>query len=270
MLKEEKTLKIKRVNLSEPNERKKYSTQLQRLESQFHYPLGNTFFKIQHGLHSDYFAFFEQFDTPYFYVFEKNDETIGCICFILREINDQKIWYICDLKIAKAHRDRTILFKFYKLLNKTLKKICPYFYFINMSPEQNNGFLSLARKILFGFQIQTKPLYFFQTSGNQFLEKQSSYLTNATLINNQGIKDIIIDGEAIKLHHITPNTLLNHYRRFNESTLSHIDSSDQIMFCSFNKTYLGEYQHNIDLDNEGVIVSNHIDLFNDHFSTFEI
>ncbi|NCQ51841.1 GNAT family N-acetyltransferase [archaeon] len=99
----------KQINLSNVNDRKKYSYELKEFEKQFVYPLGNDTFHIEHGQNSDYFSFFEKLGKPNIMVLEKNNKIIGVCSAVLREINNKKYWYLCDFKIEKEHRGKNYI-----------------------------------------------------------------------------------------------------------------------------------------------------------------
>lgn len=262
---------FKKLDLSNKEERKEYSLKLQYLEKQFVYPLADSTFRICHGLNSDYFSFFEQLGKPFFYVFEKENNIIGCICFILRNIENEKIWYICDLKVAKENRDKRILLSLYAKIYNELKNICPLFYFVNMSPEKNNGLLFLSKKILFNFSIETKPIYFYQTNIELFRKQNSIKLDQSYLIlNNRNKKDLIIDENVVSLHHIAHKDLTKNYLSFDETFLSEVNEKDLIMLCSFKPISFINNEAKYFDKTEGILSSNKIEKFVNFFSGFEI
>ncbi len=104
--------------------------QLQEFESAFIYPFSHDEeFTIKHGVDGDYFQFFKQLGTPYYYVAtstknkivkkiiegqevmvqQQAGEIAAAGCAVLRSLTTTsgkaiKAWYICDLKVNEKYR----------------------------------------------------------------------------------------------------------------------------------------------------------------------
>lgn len=252
-------LNVRKVNIYDVNDRKLSSLKLQDMEKEFSYPLGTKTFFIKHGFNSkkhDYFSYFEQLGEPYFYLIEKDNNVIGCICFILRNIQNKKTWYICDLKIIKEQQSKKITFMLYNLLKNELSSITKSFYFVNMSPVKNNALFKIASQVLTGFDMEIQPLYIYE------VDKEHDFVKNKCIGSNRYKKDIVIDNESIPLYHIIDNIKerISNIEIFN---IQQIEINSVIMFCSY-----VEIEH-LKPSAIGILGKSNMQEI-DNFSTFEI
>lgn len=252
-------INVSQVNLDDKENREHFSNNLKDMEKEFSYPLGNNYFFIKHGYNSqyDYFSFFEQFGKPYFFVIEKNNKTIGSICFVLREINNKKVWYICDLKIIQEEQSKKIAFILYNLLKDKLNNICNSFYFVNMSPMKNNALFKIADKVLQGFKMDIKPLYFYE------VKKDNIHIQDKVILTNDSKKDIVINDISQKLYHAVDNKVIKRCSDIIIKDITRLTEEDNIMFCSF------EELEGINYSTIGIFVSNGLDKV-ESLSSFEI
>jgi hypothetical protein len=215
----------KRLNLRDTYERVTYSQKLQMFESQFVYPLGDTMFRIVHGRGNgdDYFSFFERLGTPSVMVMEDNDQVVGVLVAILRDIQGQSIWYLCDFKIAAAYRGK-------KLYRQWMRKyfLSHYwksgsFYGINTSPKENNWFLRHTKHIFRMFNVGAEDRYLHQTDLMSYLQAP---LEGYSLYSTEGKKDIVVKGVPMPVYHLmSPTQCLN----FKLGGLAKIEPCDAIM-----------------------------------------
>lgn len=72
------------------------------------YSLGDDSFKIDHG--ENYFDFFHRLGKLKYYAMldVSKFQIVGVGAGILREIAEQKIWYLCDLRVDSAYRKQNI------------------------------------------------------------------------------------------------------------------------------------------------------------------
>ena len=67
------------------------------------YPLGDDFFKIDHGV--DYFAFFDRLGKLNYYIMCDGEHVAAVGAGVLRQVpylqgkSPQEAWYLCDLKV---------------------------------------------------------------------------------------------------------------------------------------------------------------------------
>lgn len=226
----------KKIDLDNPEERKEYSAKLQEFEKQFTYPLGNEKFYIQHGENNDYFSFFEKLGKPSVMVLEKDKKVIGLCCAVLRDINQQKYWYLCDFKIQKEHRGKKLyrqLMWIYFLPSyiKSQKAFA-----INMADPENNKLFSHMSKIFKLFEVNIKPNYLYSFTGKNILDLPHDFWDNKAVITNNGDKDIVINGVSQKLFHIVD---IEHFEqnleKFSKVSLGSINDNDSVMFLSQEK-----------------------------------
>lgn len=251
---------INQVNLNDKEGRKALSVKLQAMEQEFSYPLGEQSFFIKHGFGNqkyDYFSYFEQLGTPYFFVIEKENRVIGSICFILREVEQRKVWYICDLKIIKEEQSKRILFMMYNVLKTQLASITTSYYFVNMSPVKNNGMFKIASQVLSGFNMDIQPLYIYEVKSDNEL------LSGKTLAHNHGKKDIVINGRSTHLYHVVDDAVAGRTVDILSKDKKEIEEDATVMFCSYSEI------ENLTPSSVGIFAKSNMDVIPD-FSTFEI
>ncbi len=85
--------------------RSKFLPLILELESEAEYPLGNDFFKIDHG--QDYFKFFHRLGSTYYYAWVEGEQVAAVAAGVLRNV-PFKAWYLSDLKVQKKFRGQRI------------------------------------------------------------------------------------------------------------------------------------------------------------------
>lgn len=223
---------IEVADLATPSTRAALSVQLQDMEAEFTYPLGDSRFVIKHGYAAgtDYFSFFEQFGTPHVFLVyhEASEELVGVGCAVLRVINGEKVWYLGDFKIKKGHRGKGILKKImakhflqmYFVANKMIA--------VNMSPPENNGLIQSVKSLFSYFDLKAEPLYFFEWRKADVPPQFSSH----AVVTNMGVKDIFIEGSQYPLVHLC-DTLhaKTHLRACSQNSLSSFPDDTVVMYC---------------------------------------
>lgn len=96
-------LRVKKV---EGSERPAVAPHLQKLEQRAVYPLGDDFFKIDHG--TDPFAFFDQMGEASTWAAFDGDDLAGVATGVLRTLPSGRAWYACDLKVDEGYRRRGV------------------------------------------------------------------------------------------------------------------------------------------------------------------
>ena len=111
-------IQITHYNLTE------YQSRLANLEKSIYYPLGDSFFRINHG--GNYLNFFNRLGKPYVFAVIYQHEIIATATIVLRNIlsNNKKIpvWYLCDFKIAHQYFGKSQIIT--KLIYKFSLPIC--------------------------------------------------------------------------------------------------------------------------------------------------
>lgn len=234
----------------------KYNKLLKNFEVSLrnYYPLrNNETFYIDHG--NDYCAFFKRMGNMFMVIYEQNNKIVGNACGVLRNIQNnklnQKIWYICDLKIDKQYRGKHIPFKM--LCSAIhLVRLSKKGYAITMNKtdesSKNNKVVRLSSKINYSgvnFKYAGNILIYsvdystIQTI-KQLLEEIKGKMHFVSL---KGIKDLVIlkkiesDNknefeENMKLLHVNFNKNENN-KSENDTSIKYDDPIDgyTYMFC---------------------------------------
>jgi hypothetical protein len=114
------------------------------------YPFNdNNTFKISHG--KKYFNFFRRLGEPFYYAMFDNNMMIGTICYIYRDVDSMKHFYICDLKFDKKARHTGLLMKLFLRTCPTCILRTHRFYGISMNDDaarlKGNNILSIGQHI---------------------------------------------------------------------------------------------------------------------------
>lgn len=223
-------MKIREINLKDPQERDEYNKKLHDFEKEFSYPLGESYFNIKHG-EKDYFEFFDQMGETHYFIAQDNDKVVGAGCAILREDNNnQKYWYLCDFKIIPEYRGKKILEKmfaknFLKYVVKSSRFIA-----VNMGNQdiKENKLIKKIQKLFWFFQIDLQWLNFHQWSKENYIKENNG---KSVVYTNIGKKDIVIDGKDWQLYHDVANTKEKQYEKFKQVSLNTLSNDDTIMIC---------------------------------------
>tara|TARA_Y100001960_G_scaffold331182_1_gene427378 strand:- start:5834 stop:6694 length:861 start_codon:yes stop_codon:yes gene_type:complete len=202
-------IRIKKIKNEE--DFKRYSPILQEFEKEFNYLLGSRQYTIAHGKETgDYFSFFKRLgDIYYFIIQDENNKVVGVGTNILKTITDNnetyKYWYLTDFKFTKEYRKtgllKKILIKYF--LSTYLK--CQRMVNINMSSKKNNRILSKIKTLFSWFNIKDTSYYFYEWDYYKFIsEISNNYFihNNYLLYTNNGVKDVIINGESKPIYHL--------------------------------------------------------------------
>ncbi len=179
---------IKQISVE--NSSPEFVVKLQQFEEAFVYPFSDQEeFTIKHGQNGDYFSFFKNLGTPYYYVATaKQDRTVtktirgqeviiqqrvGDIaaagCVILRKLKDRNnnpvcAWYICDLKVNEKYQGEHLPIMIVKEVAFTRFIQCPRGFAICMNPVSGDPRVaSIFKKHgpISGIKTETLNLYSF-------------------------------------------------------------------------------------------------------------
>lgn len=195
-------------------------------------------FKISHG--DDYFKFFERMGKLYIFIILNNTQNIiGTLFCILRTIECEKIWYICDLKIHPQYRRRWIpynmLLNSFKLMNISNK-----FYAISMNENTKyNNIVKFSQKMgkILKFNIKNEIIkiykldYITMMKAKNILEK---YKGKIYFIKLNGIKDIILKStqNAMNLYHVNFINNINYVKcKIKKNFFPIFSPNSSFMFC---------------------------------------
>jgi hypothetical protein len=223
-------MKCRKINLTNRLEREHYSYKLKEFEKEFTYPLGDKQFYISHGIYSDYFSFFEQLGKPEFLILEENNKIIGVVCLILRNLNGVKSWYACDFKISKDYRGKKLYRKWMWKFFLPFYAKCQLLFGINMSNPNNNKLWKHTQSIFKAFSIKVEPNYLYEFTAKDL---DNNLLENYSIITNNGVKDIIVEGNSVSLYHLVENNHLKNNLPYHKSVNKNdLKESDAIMLLS--------------------------------------
>lgn len=189
------------IKLNEDN-RIELSNRIKDMEKDIYYPLGDDYFKIDHG--EDYFAFFERLGDLHYWCAFDGDKLIGVAAGIIRTINNQKVWYLCDLKVIKEYRGKGIpraIFKKAFIYNIKKHRIFKA-YAVSMNSNNNKNNFKLIKKITFGLLKNNGLLKIYSLTKNDYYNIFSR-LNKHSIINTKNKKDLILKStnKKLKLYH---------------------------------------------------------------------
>jgi hypothetical protein len=203
--------------------REQYQEQLKEFEKLFTYPLGNDRFSIDHG--DNYFSFFDRLGIPYIFLGILSDQVIAVAIAVLRNIEGEPIWYICDLKVHPSYRGTPFTYALFDYAFHKYSSISEKIYGISMNSRQgNNPVARLARRIPYLKLSLCETLLFYTINNKNLLEIKSlimDVIGYCTFISLQGQKDLILSSTK------EPLSLLH----FSYSGQEHYPPSSQYMFC---------------------------------------
>lgn len=264
-------IKIKKIKSEE--DFKKYSPILQDFEKEFTYPLGSRQYTISHGKESnDYFSFFKRLgEVHYFIIEDKENNVIGVGTNILKTITDNKetykYWYLTDFKFTNEYRKNGLLKKVLIKYFITTYFKCQRMITINMSPKKNNRILNKIKTLFSWFNIKDKSYYFYEWDYYKFISDISTnyFITNNYLLyTNNGIKDIIIEGEAKPLYHLVEKeyglkNYSEHVFEINDENLSRLSKDSLFMLATVKKSQVDKLaKAKIRFNYEGSFISHRI------------
>jgi hypothetical protein len=240
-------VKLKYLRLDRKN-RSQYENSIAELEKIASYPLGEDRFTIDHG--SDYFAFFDRLGETVFHIYLDGPKVVALGAAVLRTIpntdgKEQKVWYLCDLKVHPDCRGAGIPIK---MANRGFLRslwTSRRLYGISMDqPRQKqnrvakllNHFKWLPINIEEGLEIYQLSL---EQLNNLDLIKYVGEFSSRSLIS---IKDIVLEstGNPLNLWHVQHGCKAQHCDKQGSKDGTY-------MICSPEHSRLSRY-----LKNEGI------------------
>lgn len=188
--------------------REELSKKISEMENDIYYPLGDDHFKIDHG--KDYFAFFERLGDLHYWCVLDNEKIIGVAAGILREVNDETVWYLCDLKVRKEYRQKGIpkfIFKnafIYNFKNTKVYKA----YAVSMDSNDGKSPFKKIKKSTFGLLKKNKSLKIYSLTKNDYLSICHK-LGKHRLVHTNDKKELILksNNKKLSLFHINKKKL---------------------------------------------------------------
>lgn len=196
-------LKLIKVN----NENKVYiANKIREMESDIYYPLGDDFFKIDHG--KNYFSFFERLGDMHYWAAFNGEEMVGVAAGIIRTVENKKAWYLCDLKVVKKYRGKGVpqfIFKRAFLYNVIFHRVYRA-YAVSMDSKDNVLPFHKIKRATINLLKADKHLNIYSINKNQvedFLNKYPDFY----LVNTNEKKELILksSNNKIPLFHLSNN-----------------------------------------------------------------
>lgn len=220
--------------------KKKYHNKIIKFENELSnwYPLGNDFFKINHG--RNYYAFFDRLGKSIYMTCVNDDNIVGIGCSVLRNIplnyNSRKltnVFYLCDLKIHPKFRGLHLPFK---MLLKGIKyyNITDKAYGITMDNKKKiNKVVKLAKNIPIKFKIAGK-LMIYSLNFDDICKALPIIIRNRGQVYFKslvGIKNLILKStnNPMNLLHIQYNKIYPY--NLNENVTTNPIKNFTHMFC---------------------------------------
>lgn len=195
------------------NERLQYQPGIVAIEQIASYPLGNDFFKIDHG--ADYFAFFDRLGDVYYYLGLDGDRAIAVGAGVLREVPNRPrelphpAWYLCDLKVHPDYRGFQLPLRLLGYAIQSNTAGCDRGYAISMNP--GDGSPNRVVRLLQRFSpvpfrcTATLEIYALDAATmHSVASVLVEYRGPISYLSLQGIKDLKLQstGEILPLLHV--------------------------------------------------------------------
>lgn len=245
------------------------------------YPLGNDFFRIDHG--HNYLSFFKRLGKVYYFIIQhiQSKLIIGTACAILRKINNINFWYLCDLKIDQNHRGQNLTYQLIVQMFDKLSSKCDKGYFISMDPSSLQ-ILHIFKKL--NKDLVEKKLLIYSVSSKLMtsIEKYfNHFFGNISYLSLGGTKDLILEStnQPIPLYHLqhgpcsalgtlklTTLPCLQRSRLRKGRAVPILSPESTIMFCLPDNSPLVDIleMDNIKTDISATIISWNMDSFDWH------
>jgi hypothetical protein len=260
---------------SMPRRYENYNHHMKKFEKKLSnwYPYGNTVFCIDHG--KNYFSFFRRLGEPFYYALFKENDVVGTICYIHRKINNNNIFYICDLKFDPQIRKQGNLTK---IIFRTIPEcllITNKFYAISMNESENqeNTIWQIAKHIGSHYNISINNAGILNIYSLPFekiiiidkIIKKYKSENKIGYFSLDGIKNLLIKNnnniEIMKLVHLC-------YNKNNEENIYYEPLVGYThMFCTLKTSVLTKFLESCDIKPSATatIISYNMENFNWEF-----
>lgn len=189
--------------------RHQYHQQIKDFEKKMQcwYDLGeNDKFKLDHG--QDYYKFFDRQGKLHLFIYLDQNQVVGTCGAVLREIDDNKIWYLCDLKVLPEKRgNHTSTRMFFKGLSKILHSTKAYC--VNMGDGKT---ITKLNKYIPYFKIDDQKKLYIYTIDSKTIKQVRKTIENRlgtriSFLSLRGVKDLILKstGQPKKFFHVQRN-----------------------------------------------------------------
>ena len=235
------------------------------------YPYGNDYFKINHG--ENYFYFFQRIGEMRMNIILYKGEIIGTACGVLKKVNGELIWYICDLKIKKEHRGIRLPIQLL-IKNMDKSKITDKAYGISMNSNSENKILELAQSIPFLNFKKIDNICIYALTYEQIIKVKlilDKIYSEISFINISYCKKLMFkqSNSEFKILHLN-------FKPINEKKVqvySEPQPDYMHMFCILESNSINKILNNIDImpSSTATLIANNMDSFSwDFLTTSEI
>jgi GNAT superfamily N-acetyltransferase len=190
--------------------RSQFGAEIEAIENESEYPIGDDFFQISHG--ADYFTFFERLGEVHYYVWEEHGIVAAVAAGIKRKLTiggtSRRAWYLCDLKVRPNYRGQHIPLR---LLTRALPfnyLRCPRGYAISMDPSHGASnrtakLLMRYRWLRFGASVKLLIWSLDKRDMLRAIPIIEKHRGPVSFLSLRGIKDIVLksSGQPMDLLH---------------------------------------------------------------------
>lgn len=250
-----------------PRNRNQLTAGVAALEHRATYPLGDDFFKIDHG--EDYFAFFNRLGTAEYYAWLEKGEVVAVACAVLRKIRISpskmlRTWYLCDLKVHPNFRRHGIPLRMLRRGFFPAYLRCSRGYAISMNAPgaTENRVARLLSHFRWAPLRASMTLQIWHLDSNQMLRAKTvieKYRGPISFLSLRGVKDIVLlsTNEALALRHVQFGPLAQH------SAETEIQGGVTYMFCAPVGDVMGATLRDLGLDptSEATVIQHRMNSF---------
>jgi hypothetical protein len=206
-------------------------------ELEQYYPIGKDEFKISHG--KKYYNFFINIGDPYMAVILYKGKIIGTCCGILRNIFNESIFYLCDLKISKEHRGNYLP---YRMLIKFfyLSKICNKCYGISMNDKGINKIVKYIKNIENYFSFKYNGNILIYECDGKMMNKIRPIIENYKkrpiyFQSSKNIKELILKSKGESGMDHVDKTINLYHMTYDSKYINQLSEYNIYMFCFYEK-----------------------------------
>ncbi|MCA8970432.1 MAG: hypothetical protein KDC95_11630 [Planctomycetes bacterium] len=195
-----------RIEALESSETHEWNEELTAFERQFRYPLGDDYFRIDHG--ARYLAFFETLGAPRLFAALDDERLVGVLVAVRRDLEiEGRIHvadYLGDLKVVADRRQGILSRRLLRAFDETSTVRCAYG--VSMNPRSAPNRVAHALASLPGVEVAgTLALFSLDFEAITRIEAECiRALGKLRWIDHAGCKDIVLErtGTPMPLLHL--------------------------------------------------------------------
>ncbi|MCB9920304.1 MAG: GNAT family N-acetyltransferase [Planctomycetes bacterium] len=195
-----------RIDSLEPSETREWNGELTAFERQFRYPLGDDYFRIDHG--TRYLAFFEILGVPRLFVAMDDERLVGVLVAVRRELEihgrSHVADYLGDLKVVADRKQGITSRRLLRAYDETSRNSCAYG--VSMDPHSGPNRVAHALASLPDVEVAARlALFSLDFDAITRIEAECIRALGKVLwIDHAGRKDIVLErtGRPMPLLHL--------------------------------------------------------------------